>query len=194
MPKISKKCEYCGKEFYSYASLKRKYCSKDCKYLSFNKGNEIRYVNNYVEMQICNSIAVFDKCDYGLVKPFTWRLDKGGYAIANNYKRSGLDINKKSILMHRLIMGHPIGKQIDHINQNPLDNRKENLRLVSNFENSSNKKYRNKLNIIGVRKVGKKYKAYINQNKKFIHLGGFDTLEEAKKARKDAERKYFNVE
>lgn len=44
--------------------------------------------------------------------------------------------------LHRLIMGNPEGYDIDHINHNTLDNRKENLRLFTRSENSKNREHR----------------------------------------------------
>lgn len=48
----------------------------------------------------------------------------------------------KQSLLHRWILGEeniPEGMQIDHINGNPLDNRKENLRICNHLENSMNR-------------------------------------------------------
>lgn len=45
---------------------------------------------------------------------------------------------QRKILLHRFLMNDPKGVQVDHINRNPLDNRKENLRLGSAPENQQN--------------------------------------------------------
>ncbi len=42
---------------------------------------------------------------------------------------------RKQVYMHRVIMGNPPGKEIDHINHNGLDNRKRNLRICQHREN-----------------------------------------------------------
>ncbi|BAL85162.1 putative HNH endonuclease (plasmid) [Selenomonas ruminantium subsp. lactilytica TAM6421] len=49
-------------------------------------------------------------------------------------------INDKLGLLHRVIMGAQVGMMVDHINHNTLDNRRENLRLVSAKENAWNSK------------------------------------------------------
>ena len=41
--------------------------------------------------------------------------------------------------MHRILMNPPKGKEIDHINGNGLDNRRENLRIVTRRQNSQNR-------------------------------------------------------
>lgn len=103
----------------------------------------------------------------------------------------------RSIAIHHIAWyayhGTPLkpGNIIDHINGNTHDNRKENLREISKSENAQNTKTRvdNKLGIKGVSydpPTGR-YRAEITVNKKTIRLGRFTTLEEAAKARKDAE-------
>jgi hypothetical protein len=75
------------------------------------------------------------------------------------------------------------GLQIDHINRDRSDNRLCNLRLVTHMENGHNQKLRatNNSGYAGVfwHTQSKKWRASIMVNYKPIHLGGFDTPEEA---------------
>ena len=84
---------------------------------------------------------------------------------------------------------------IDHINRNPLDNRKENLRVVTHIQNMQNVgiKKNNSSGVIGVRKRDENdtWRAYIKYNKKTINLGTFQTKEDAVIARLNAENKYL---
>lgn len=82
--------------------------------------------------------------------------------------------------------------QLDHINGIRTDNRIINLREVTNQENSKNAKLysTNKIGHVGVGKLNGRYRAFITVNYKSIHLGMFDTLEEAIEARKIADLKY----
>ena len=84
---------------------------------------------------------------------------------------------------------------IDHINRDRLDNRKNNLRIATHQQNTINRSVQsnNISNIPGVswRKDRNKWRAYIAVNKKQISLGMFKTKEEAIKARKEGEIKYF---
>lgn len=85
--------------------------------------------------------------------------------------------------MHRLLMTSPTGTMVDHINGNGLDNRKENLRVVTNSQNLMNRG-KNKNNTSGYKgvlwdKVRNKWIALIGFNNKNIYLGRFFTKNEA---------------
>lgn len=86
------------------------------------------------------------------------------------------------------------GVVVDHINGNPSDNRKENLRVVSHLENMKNRKLSsaNTSGITGVfqTKNGKWY-ARIMADGNEIWLGTFETKDDAAAARLAAEEKYF---
>ena len=113
-----------------------------------------------------------------------------GYVVYSGTK-DGL-IRKR---LHRIIMGDPEDLVIDHINRDPLDNRRDNLRIVTRQENLMNLsiKKTNKSGVAGVHRDKKngKWRAQITYKYKQINLGCFDTLEAAAKARKDAEEEYF---
>lgn len=84
-------------------------------------------------------------------------------------------------------MGDPVGKYVDHINHNTLDNRKQNLRLVTNAENGQNRKGTHRNSKSGVRGVywetGKRcWVARITMNKKRHLIGIFKEKEDAIKA------------
>jgi len=91
--------------------------------------------------------------------------------------------NYKSILMHRFIMGFPTNKQIDHINKDTLDNRKINLRIVTNAQNQANR-WKNKKcsskykGVIYLSKINKWY-SRICFAKKSYNIGIFNSEEEA---------------
>lgn len=95
--------------------------------------------------------------------------------------------------MHRLIMGFPEGKYVDHINGNSLDNRKSNLRVCTNSENQRNryKTIRNTSGYKGVRLNTKrnKYDAEIGHHGKHYYLGTFLNPVDAAKAYDEMARK-----
>ncbi len=86
----------------------------------------------------------------------------------------------------------PKGLQIDHINRNRSDNRLCNLRAITQMENCHNQTLRS-TNVSGYTGVfwhnqSKKWRSKITINYKHIHLGGFDTKEEAYQAYLDAKK------
>ena len=93
---------------------------------------------------------------------------------------------RKESSLHTLIMNTPKGMVVDHINGNPLDNRKCNLRICTNAENSRNNTLW-KTSSIGLKGVqsakangsAKSYRARIKYNYEEIQLGTFITKEEA---------------
>lgn len=82
-------------------------------------------------------------------------------------------ITKEQYFFHRLIMGAKKGQEIDHINRNKLDNRKENLRFTTRSQNNRNKSPSNGRKYKGINwhKGDQKWRA--RYNNKF--LGNFDT-------------------
>lgn len=133
---------------------------------------------------------IFDLEDYELLKSYTWTNRKGYASSCKRENGKPIPINA-----HRLIMGViDSNLEIDHINGEPSDNRKINLRIVNHVDNMKNRKLskRNKSGYTGVSQTKNgKWRARIRQNKQNIWLGVFETKEEATQARKDAEEKYF---
>ena len=104
-----------------------------------------------------------------------------------------------NVAMHRVILSRMLGRelsdseQVDHINGDGLDNRRSNLRLVDSRLNARNRRTRrdSSTGVRGVEQIGRKYRARINVAGKHIHLGVFETLDEAKDAYAQASRNYF---
>lgn len=98
-------------------------------------------------------------------------------------------------LVHRYAWFYMTGcwptKVIDHINRNPYDNRFKNLRQCTQAENrrNSSKPRHNTSGVVGVlpdKRGGnvKPWRAQITINNRCVHIGSYDTKEEAMAARK----------
>lgn len=105
---------------------------------------------------------------------------------------------KKKVYAHRIVMGvgdFEVNKQVDHINGNTLDNRKQNLRVVTSRQNGLNSSIRsdNTSGVTGVcwDKRRQKWLVRVHENGKEIILGYFDDFDNAVTARKDGEEKYY---
>ena len=127
--------------------------------------------------------AIVDDEDYDRISRHPWQADeqRGEFRAV---RTSGVGLNKKHIKMHREVLGISDKKiLIDHINRNPLDNRKENLRVCLNAENLWNvgKRKNNTSGYKGVSfcKQTGKYKARFKLSGEEVWVGRFDTAEEA---------------
>ena len=133
--------------------------------------------------------ALVDDEDYDLVSQWKWHIDRHGYA------RRTITIAKykeKSISMHRVITNCPEGLCVDHINHNPLDNQRSNLRICTFRENRWNQKKRkdSKRDYIGVKQLDGRWYASIMVKRKRISLGGYASEIEAAKAYDAAAKQY----
>lgn len=134
--------------------------------------------------------ALVDPEDAELVSRYTWYAlvtPHATYAQANDGGRW--------LYMHRLVMGATKGQVVDHKNHDGLDNRRStNLRLCDDKKNQWNRSPRRGTpsGLIGVslRKNGR-FQAFIHGNGKSLHLGIYDTAEEAGRARDAAARAFY---
>lgn len=136
--------------------------------------------------------ALVDDDDFNKLSKYKWCLVN----VTNNCKYAVTTIKCKQFSMHRVIMNIKNSNIfVDHINRNGLDNRKENLRIVSCSENAMNASIRsdNKSGFKGIywNKLSGKWHTQIWFNKKCIYLGSYDSLNLAKIIRKLGEIEYF---
>lgn len=85
-------------------------------------------------------ITVVSNEDYKKLNKYSWRVTRSG---GKNRKKGEpyacTTIKGKKVYLHRLIMGNPDGLVVDHLNQQTLDNRRENLQVVTQKENLANR-------------------------------------------------------
>jgi hypothetical protein len=119
--------------------------------------------------------ALVDDEDFELVNKYAWERHAQGYARMNSY-------HKPRLMMHRLIMGSPSGRQVDHINRLKWDNRRSNLRIATHGQNQANKALQNKTGYRGVSFSGYSYCAGLRHDGKNVYLGRFKNPQEAAQA------------
>lgn len=111
--------------------------------------------------------AIVDAQDYDKQNQYKWYWN-GNYAHRIDYLGT---VNGKRVIrsayLHRDIMSPPKGLVVDHINGNPLDNRRANLRICTQNQNMANMGKGSKSNPYkGVVKSGKSWYAKISASGK----------------------------
>ena len=140
-------------------------------------------------------VAIVDEEDADLAL-LNWYC-ANGYAV----RRTPGD-SRKFERMHRVILERKLGRklrpgeEVDHINGDKTDNRRENLRLATNAQNCANQgkpkgTYSSEYKGVHWNKQNKKWRARIMVDGKLIHLGYFTDEMDAASAYDEAAMEYF---
>ncbi len=137
--------------------------------------------------------ALVDADDYANCAQYNWQANHIGNT--GRYRALAL-VNGKQQYLHRFILGLDDDRTVvDHINGDPLDNTRANLRACSIADNAKNQRVsrKNSTGFKGVARFKRDncYRAYISQGGKQRHLGYFDTAQEAACAYDAAARTLF---
>lgn len=130
--------------------------------------------------------------------PYTWcakynHTNDEYYVVANVYHPELQQT--RPIFLHQFLM-NANGKDVDHENNDTLDNRKSNMRIVEEGNNSKNRKGKNKNNTSGYRNVSwdnkrNKWVVQLQVDGKNKRLGSFDDVHEAGKFAEEMRQKYY---
>lgn len=117
--------------------------------------------------------ALVDDEDYDILKGHKW-YPSGRYLVANFYDPQATG-RQKQMLMHRYIVDAKSGVVLDHINGDGLDNRKVNLRICTQAENSYNRNIGSKSEsgFKGVNWHRGRWQAKIKVKGKWMYLGRY---------------------
>lgn len=112
--------------------------------------------------------AIVSEEDYGRLSQITWSM-------------SGKYVKCKSEWMHYYIVERRPGLEIDHINRNPLDNRRSNLRYATHAQNCANRLRVDRGIYKGItyHKPTDRWVATVHINKRRKNLGYYPTPEAA---------------
>lgn len=132
------------------------------------------------------AFAIVDDINYEKYSSKKWQFCNG-YAVRFE-KKNGL---RKTIYLHKEIFPVPDGYEVDHINKNRLDNRIENLRKCTHAQNVRNRNMQSN-NTSGFKGVSRsaygRWVAKISYKGSDIHIGTFDSPEDAAMAYDEAAR------
>ena len=135
--------------------------------------------------------AIVDNDDYKELNKHKWYLLDGRYAARVSWRKG----DSLGFLMHRIILKVKKEEKCDHINNNGLDNRKQNLRICTLTQNQGNR-IKQKNNTSGFKgvcldKKSNKWKSAIHIKSVTKCLGRYKDKIEAAKEYDKAAKKYF---
>ena len=139
------------------------------------------------------TFTTIDDADIPLAKGRRWIRNATGHVYTQERTSRTCGPRKTTVVfLHRLIAGTPKGMATDHIDGDPLNNRRANLRIVTNAQNGTHKRKRKpgKSPYKGVHRYYNRWQARIGVGYERIHVGSFATAEEAARAYDEAARRY----
>lgn len=192
-PEFTKYTDKCSVEGCRKKHLARKYCTAHYRRLmkygdvradypvSTDRGHWVDGGIGYIILAD-GKISMVSVEDFENISSMNWYY-RDGYACSRS--------DGKSKMMHHVI----IGKGQDHINRNPLDNRRCNLRPCTKSQNGANSKL-SKRNTSGYRgvywsKQKRKWHSSIKKDNKDNHIGFFMDKEEAALAWNEKAKELF---
>lgn len=151
----------------------------------------------YIDSQYGMYEVVIDTEDLSKINKFktTWNIQFRDGKVESVRTKTQKNKIRKLHLMHRVINDCPEELVVDHIDGNPLNNRKSNLRNVTSLENMTNLKVETD-SITGYRGVYfeasiSRYRVRFKKNGKNHSFGSYKTLKEAKEIADKARRELF---
>lgn len=128
--------------------------------------------------------TLVDKEDYEDLMQYTWYARKERTSNTASRIVAEARVRGKYIALSRYLMKAKRGQIVDHINRNPLDNRRANLRFVTQSQNQHNTlRRKNKSGHKGIYKIDKLglYKAVVEIDGEVHYLGYFKKMRDAVK-------------
>lgn len=145
---------------------------------------EFRDISGYDGMYQVSNLGRVKSFMRGKEYIFKGGINSRGYKHVSLTKNGGTKTKKVHQLVAMAFLNHkPCGMElvVDHINDDKLDNRLDNLQIVTSRFNicKTQGRYTSKYKGVSYKKSMGKFQAYINVNNKIIHLGTFTNEKEA---------------
>ena len=128
-------------------------------------------------------VALVDDENFEYLNQWNWHITKRKYSVYAIRRLKSIKKSKEVIYMHRLIMGTPKDREVDHIDHNGLNCQRSNMRNCTRGQNQSNRRYNNKTGFRGVH-IGSKnsFTAKLEHDGNTYYLGSFKTISDAARA------------
>ncbi len=120
-----------------------------------------------------DKVAIVDRDDFDKVDGYNWHLHADGYAVRGWLRsESGYP---GACYLHRWIAECPINMEVDHVDGDPLNNRRSNLRMGTHRDNLNNRRTGKvgRVGLKGVRYAGGSFGAGVQHMGKHYHLGTY---------------------
>lgn len=128
-----------------------------------------------VEFLVKGNRVLVSQMDFDRVSKYSWLTTASGDYIGRWFWGP-----KRWVALARFIDETPEDSELDHINRNPFDNRRENLRRCTRKQNSYNRgPHTGKYKGVSFDGRQKQWRASITKDGKFKHLGYFDCKKQA---------------
>ena len=206
------RCQSCREmkalgEFYAnkshWSGIQRR-CKECCKKLDKRRATSVRRLKPRLVIQqpddpairliplTQGQVVIVDASRYESVMQWHWFAKYNPQTRSYYAVRRGHGGEPKAVFLHRQLMDEPDG-EVDHINNNSLDCRVQNLRTCTSRQNAANRGPRsnNTSGCAGVYRSNNKWQARIRVGDKRFNLGAFENLDDAIAARIAAEFKYL---
>ena len=147
---IQLRCRMCGRGFDRYPSdvknHRNVYCSSECRWahhqaLHEQQVDSVTQPPDHRLLLLRDGVYTqIDTEDFGTLSAYKWRITSSGYAWVTGIDRRLVGTR----YLHRAIMERTLrrtlkrGELVDHIDGNPLNNRRSNLRLATHQQNTWN--------------------------------------------------------
>jgi len=213
--KLNARCKKCYHKYHheNYISNKDKYKENIAQKIANNelynsKFNDYIIEDNITKIIMTNKnnekiITIIDTEDLERVKSFgvRWcaKRDKHNklyYAMGTKWEIVNDEPKLITYCLNILLVNGKKGYHVDHINNDSLDNRKENLRIATVSNNTRNRKSKNSNNSSGYRNVcwiksKGQWVVQLHIDGKNKRLGYFNDVHEAGKFAEEMRKKYY---
>lgn len=191
-------CARCGAPFTAWPSNRRQFCGRTCYQAPRGAAQDALSANpdGSIGIPLCGrgriirGYAIVDATDAEWANQWRWCRDSSGsgYAVRNSRPGEG---HRRLLYLHRELpgIGFTEGSEIDHINRDRLDNRRENLRVIPKAGNRQNLPSRGGSSAyrgVSWNKNRKKWIAYMTVDGKRHALGFFNVETDAAEAAREA--------